>query len=115
MTKIARRKPQSAQSGESAPTGPTPPLRMQDALHDLEDVQVFGVDPEQAKAALRAYLSTERPGMDRPYCTCTSIRGWAFDCQVGVYLHAVPECWKPSKAYYEGALRAGVLGEVPLA
>lgn len=87
---------------------------MQDAVRAGESDSTYGVDPEAAKRALTAYLSTERPGMDRPYCTCSDVRGWAFDCQVGVYLHAIPECWKPSKAYYEGALRAGILGEVPV-
>ena len=72
---------------------------------------MFGVDPEAAQRALTAYLANDRPGKnDKPFCTCASVRGWSFDPQVGVYLHAVPECWKPSKAYYEAAVRAGVLG-----
>lgn len=108
-TVVRRRKPELV-----APAEPTvrQPIRMQDAVRAGKG-EVFGVDPVKAQAALDAYLSQDR-GEQRPYCVCTSIAGWAFDCQVGVYLHAVPECWKPSKAYYEAALRAGVLGEVPV-
>lgn len=75
-----------------------------------EGSRTYGVDPEAAERALRAYLYNEK-GQQRPYCVCSSIRGWVFDVQVGVYLHSDPACWKPSKAYYEAALRAGILGE----
>lgn len=107
MTTIKRR-PKKIEE----PTGPPQPVRMQDAVR-AGKADVFGVDPVAAQAALTAYLSRDR-GEQRPYCVCMSITGWAFDPQVGVYLHAVPSCWKPSKAYYEAALRAGVLGELPL-
>jgi hypothetical protein len=104
MTKLARR--------PKAPTGPQPPIRIEDAVRLHENPTTYGVDPEAAKRALTAYLHNERHGMDRPYCTCMAGSGWTFDCQIGVYVHADPKCWKPSKAYYEGALRAGLLGEV---
>lgn len=89
--------------------GPRQPVRMQDALDEIGAVRVFGVDLEEAKRALRAFMSADRPGTDKPYCTCQAIGGYSFDVQVGVYLHAVPDCWKPSKMYFEAAVRAGIL------
>lgn len=106
MTVIKRR----PRKDEPEPTGPKKPIRMQDAVVATEVPGTFGVDPEAAKRALTAYLSSERPDKDRPYCICSSVKGWSFDPQVGVYLHAIPACWKPSKSYYEAAVRAGVLG-----
>lgn len=90
-------------------TGPRQPVRMLDALAEIGDVKVFGVDLEEAKAALRKFMSADRPGTDKPYCTCMAIGGYSYDVQLGVYLHAVPECWKPSRLYFEAAVRAGIL------
>lgn len=106
MTTIKRR------PKKEEPTGPQPPIRMQDAVRAGKG-DVFGVDPVKAQAALTAYLSQDR-GEQRPFCVCAGVTGWSFDPQVGIYLHAVPDCWKPSKAYYEAAVRAGVLGELAL-
>lgn len=105
MATIVRRKKE--------PTGPQQPLRMQDVMTDLEVPSVFGVDPVAAKEAFRRYLIRD-VGTDKAYCTCMVVRGYSFDPQVGVYIHPVPECWKPSKGYYEACVRAGVLGELPL-
>ena len=47
----------------------------------------------------------------KPYCTCVVGRGlpYTFDPNIGVYLHSAPECWKPSRAYYEAASKAGII------
>lgn len=73
----------------------------------------FGVDPVAAKKALDTFLRRDK-GSDKPFCTCGEVRGWGFDCQLGVYVHTDPKCWKPSKGYYEAALRAGLLGELTI-
>jgi hypothetical protein len=64
-------------------------------------------DVEVVARNLRAYLRND--GTDKPWCTCFSTGGYSFDGQIGVWLHGDPNCWKPSKAYYEAALRAGIV------
>lgn len=105
MTTVVRRRP------KPQPTGPPLPVRMQDAIAACNDVRAFGVDADEAKRVLAQYLCHDAKA-ERPYCTCTSIGGWSFDPQIGVYLHAVPRCWKPSKAYFEAATRAGIFGPI---
>ena len=109
MTTLSRRKKTAPE-----PAGPRPPKRMQDVQSDLgEPPWAYGVDQVAAQEALEKFLRRDK-GSDKPFCTCGDGGPWSFDGQIGVYIHPDPKCWKPSKAIYEAALRAGVLGELPL-
>lgn len=49
----------------------------------------------------------------KPYCTCGQSGSFSFDQQLGVFVHVSDKtfCYKPSKAYYRGAVEAGIIRE----
>lgn len=108
MTKFVRKVPKAAPEPESAP--PPPPVI--ETTTDPEPSPLFshGVDPEQARRSLASSLRYVKDDPTQPFCTCVSKSvGFGFDPSIGVYLHADPKCWRPSRAYYEASLQAGVL------
>lgn len=69
----------------------------------------YGVPPGASVAVVAALLKYDRD-TEQPFCTCTGREaGFGFDPQIGVFVHAIPSCWKPSKPMYAAALQGGVL------
>lgn len=88
----------------------TPQVLAPEAVSKPGPIFSHGVDPEEASRSLASSLRYVADDPTQPFCTCVSKTvGFGFDPSIGVYLHADPECWRPSRAYYEAALRAGVL------
>lgn len=49
----------------------------------------------------------------QPWCTCGQSGSFSFDQQLGIFVHINDKtyCYKPSKAYYRGAVAAGIILE----
>lgn len=63
--------------------------------------------PAPAVAGARLRYNRDEP---QPFCTCSGFTdGWGFDPQMGLYVHASPDCWKPSRAMYAIALQSKTL------
>ena len=98
MTRVRRR---AAQVDQEIP--PVVPLASQKIFS-------HGVDPDEGRVALHSSLRFMQDDPSQPFCTCVQKTvGFGFDPSIGVYLHADPACWRPSRSYYEAAVRAGVI------
>lgn len=90
-----------------------PPVARRKARRSLPEVVgrplEFGVSSGASVAVMAALLKYDAD-TPQPFCTCTNRRiGFGFDPQVGLYVHADPNCWKPSKGMYVAACQAGVI------
>lgn len=83
---------------------------------ELAEVYVHGYSDdkqEAARAILRHTLKGDLGDTTKPYCTCATSGGYGFDQQLGIYVHHSTKpgvfCYKPSKMYYETAVKAGII------
>lgn len=92
-------------------------IELEDELKDdISDLHMRGYadkDQEAARANLRHLLTGDLGDTTKPYCTCACAGGYTFDQQMGIFVH-IPNkakvfCYKPSKAYFNAAVTAGII------